>query len=473
VTAFIVESYKSLRPDSGDVSVVLLARIVTQLEALGTNASAESSNFSPPTTQSLLNLSSISSRTLRINSFWFLSLILSLTTVLVGIISLQWLREHQRYSGSLSPRQSLGIFHMRTEALEKWYVPQIFATLPLLLEAALILFFFGIVDFLLDLSQAVAIPVAVSVGITTLFLVSTTILPTLQCFPVSLRQPLSGSPAPVPCPYKSPQSLAFRKMATFSRRFFNTAHESVILVLYLFTVQLPAFSSRILNKKPSSLRETWRYRLFSDRAYLFWAHKNWIDFDRTWLILRNEHFDITRERQSGDTTSQSFLVEPIYDAVRGLAVAVHGNEHHDNIIFAGYHCFQDLSHSALNDQGEYPNHHLQACYRDLVPTWNSSIANIATIVADPAFDFLHDINTVLFLRLPGIFYKAINTSQIFGKHLVELHTRILGDLYARQPRRLADGTSKGPTGFFHWYTINMDALDEIPETQDGSFDTTL
>ena len=451
--------------------MVLLARIVTQLEALATNTSGESSNFSPPTTQSLLEISSISSSTLRINSFWFLSLILSLTTVLVGIISLQWLREHQRYSDSLSPRQSLGIFHMRTEALEKWYVPQIFAMLPLLLEAALVLFFFGIVDFLLDLSHAVAIPVAVSIGLTTLFLVSTTILPTLQCFPVSLRQPLSDSPVPVPCPYKSPQSLAFRQLATFSRRFFNTAHESVILVLYFFTVQLPAFSTRILNKKPSSSRETWRYRLFSDRAYLFWAHKNWIDFDRTWIILRNEHFDITRKRQSGDTSSQSFLVEPIYDAVRGLAVAVHGNEHHDNVIFAGYHCFQDLSHSALGDQGEYPNHHLQACYRDLVPTWNSPIANIATIVVDPAFDLLHDIHTVLFLRLPGIFYKAINTSNIFGKHMLELHTRILGDLYARQPRRLSDGTSKGPTGFFHWYTINMAALVEMPEIQDGSFDT--
>jgi hypothetical protein len=393
--------------------------------------------------------------------------------VLVGIISLQWLREHQRYSNSLSPRQSLGIFHMRTEALERWYVPEIFATLPLLLEAALVLFFFGIVDFLLDLSHAVAIPVAVFIGLTTLFLISTTILPTLQCFPVSLRQPLSDSPVPVPCPYKSPQSLAFRKLATFSRRFFNTAHESVILVLYLFTVQLPAFSTRILNKKSSISRETWRYRLFSDRAYLFWAHKNWIDFDRTWIILRNEHFDITRKRQNGDTSSQSFLVEPIYDAVRGLAVAVHGNEHHDNVIFAGYHCFQDLSHSALGDQGEYPNHHLQACYRDLVPTWNSPIANIATIVVDPAFDLLHDIHTVLFLRLPGIFYKAINPSNIFGKHMLELHTRILGDLYARQPRSLSDGTSTGPTGFFHWYTINMAALVKRPgpEIQDGSSDT--
>ena len=36
---------------------------------------------------------------------------------------------------------------------------------------------------------------------------------------------------------------------------------------------------------------------------------------------------ISAQRHSGDTTSQSFLVEPIYNTVHALAVAVHGNEH--------------------------------------------------------------------------------------------------------------------------------------------------
>jgi len=123
-------------------------------------------------------------------------------------------------------------------------------------------------------------------------------LPRLYLLPLRFCPPFSVSrfrfashspiPVPVPCPYKSSQSLAFRKLATFSRWFFNTTHESVILILYLFTVQLPAFLCRILNKEPSGSTGTWRYCLFPDRAYLFWAHNSWIDFDRTCVRLTTD-----------------------------------------------------------------------------------------------------------------------------------------------------------------------------------------
>ncbi|KAF9472404.1 hypothetical protein BDN70DRAFT_844557 [Pholiota conissans] len=461
VTAFVIESYKSIRPDSSDLAVVLLARITMQLES-GSNVT-----FEPPTS-SLLSLPSGSPDTTRVNVFWFLSLILSLTTVLVGIVSLQWLREHQRYSDALPPKQALGIFYMRAEALEKWRVPQIFASLPLLLQAALLLFFIGIVDFLFSLSKIIAIPVGVAVALTVIFLIGTTILPTLQCFTVSLRRPMSNGPIPLPCAYKSPQSLAFRRLVTRSRRLFIFVHEFIIYTVYVVTIILPQLLNLQTSFKVSD--DTWKYRLFSYRAYLFWAHEHWLEFDRTFLILRNEHFDITRKRVKDDEApSQSFAVEPIYDSVRALAAAVKGNEHDDALTFAAYHCFQDLSQSVVDERGEFPNHHLQACYRDLVPTWNSPIANIAAIVVDPPVVLLHDIHTVLFLRLPGIFYKAINPGHILGKHMLELHTRILGHLFAAEPRRLTEGVSDGPTGFFHWYTINMASLHRYPEMQDAFY----
>ncbi|KAF8175580.1 hypothetical protein BJ912DRAFT_33453 [Pholiota molesta] len=321
VTAFVIESYKAVRPDSGDLTVLLLARIVAQLEN-GSN----STDAQTPTTSSLLSLSAGSSDITRVNIFWFMSLILSLTTVLVGIVSLQWLREHQRYSDSLPPKQALGIFHMRTEALEKWRVPQIFASLPLLLQAALLLFFVGIVDFLASLSKVIAIPVGVAVALTMLFLVGTTVLPTLQCFTVSLRRPMSNAPVPLPCAYKSPQSLAFRRLVTHSRRAFIFAHEFAMYSIYFATISFPSLISRALSPRGEIFKasdDTWKYRLFSYRAYLFWVQENWLDFDRTFLILRNEHFDITRIRsKSDDAPSQSFAVEPIYDSVRALGHAV-------------------------------------------------------------------------------------------------------------------------------------------------------
>ncbi|PPQ94931.1 hypothetical protein CVT25_004417 [Psilocybe cyanescens] len=446
VTSFVVQSYQSLRPDSGDLTVVLLARLVSQLgDAANTTTSLDT----------LVSPSPASSSDIRVNTFWFLSLVLSLTTVLIGIVSLQWLREHQRYSESLSPRLALGIFQMRSEALEKCGAHSFFA---------------GIIDFLIELSPRIAIPVAVVTGLTVSFIIATTALPTLQCFPVSLRRPLSNSSVPVPCPYKSPQSLAFRRLATFSPHVFKHAHDLIVRLIFWLTIHVPSLLNRLLLRGPYlDSGDTWRHRIFSNRAYLFWASQHWIEFDRTWLILRNEHFDITRTKAEGDRSTQSLLSDPIYDSVRALGTAIHGNEHHENVIFASYHCFQDLSLSP-EDDGEYPDQHLQACYRDLVPTWNSPIANIASIVIDPSFELLHDIHTVLFLRLPGLFYKAINPSHVFGKHMLELHTRILGDLYAHQPRTLSTSTLKTQTGFFHWYTINMASLHFDPDMQDAFFE---
>ena len=460
-----MESYKSLLPDSGDISVALLARISMQLGTFpSTNSSA---NIRSPTTQSLVEFSSYNSSAHRVNALWFLSLILSLTTVLIGIVSLQWLREHQIYNDSLSPQQSLGIFHMRAEALERWYVPNIFSTLPLLLEAALMLFFFGIVDFLFGISHPIAILVATAVGFATVFLILTTTLPMLQCFPVSLRQPHSDSPLPTPCPYKSPQSLALIKFCTFSRRCFNTTHELVVLILHFITVRIPSFSRHVLNLGQPEPRDTWSHRLLPDHAYYYWAHRKWINFDRTWIKLRNEHFDITRKRKAEDSSSFAPTSEAFYDTVRAIATAVHINEHRDAVVFAVYHCFQDLFRSEFRYQRESSNHHLQACYRDLLAT-SSPIENIADIVSDPSFELLHDIHTGLFLLLPGIFYKTMHTSSIFGKHNLEIYTRILANLYGQQPKSLLDGSSRASTGFFRWYTMNMATLVRMPETQDGS-----
>ncbi|PPQ71683.1 hypothetical protein CVT26_007650 [Gymnopilus dilepis] len=466
VTSFVVQSYQALKPGSNDLAVLLLARIASQLE----NKNATniiSLNQEIPSTTSLLSLSSASPSDLRVNTFWFLSLVLSLTTVLVGIVSLQWLRAHQHYNDSLSPRLALGIYHMRAQALERWYVPQVFATLPLLLQVALVLFFAGLIDFLLQLAPSVAVPVTVAVGATVVFLVVTTVLPSLQCLFVSLRQPLSNDPVPSPCPYKSPQSLAFKRLITLSRRAFCAIHELSIFSLYLLKFTLPQTLSRLLRQGGIKyIGDTWKYRLFSHRAYLFWASPHWIEFDRTWLILRNEHFDITRVHADGTGPSPTSFADPIYDSIRALGMATKSNEHHEGVIFAAYHCFQDVSLSA-KDEGGYPNDHLQACYRDLVPTWNSPIVNIASMVVDPSAELAHDIHSVLFLRIPGIFYKAINPAHVFGKHMLELHTRILGTLFAHGPCGLSEGIQPGPTGFFHWYTINLASLHFDPDMQDG------
>ncbi|KAF9522953.1 hypothetical protein CPB83DRAFT_732038, partial [Crepidotus variabilis] len=87
VTAFLVESYKALQQDPSEVSVLLLSRISVQLDSLSnaTQTSQIPALSGPPLSSSR-----------RINSFWFLSLVFSLTSALVSIVAMQWIREHLR-----------------------------------------------------------------------------------------------------------------------------------------------------------------------------------------------------------------------------------------------------------------------------------------------------------------------------------------------------------------------------------------
>ena len=140
---------------------------------------------------------------------WFLSLIFSLTTVLVGIIALQWLREHLRPRTDLEPQIAFSLHHLHVESLDRWYLPQIFTALPVLLQLALVLFLIGVLEFLWSLNSTVALPTTIAIGSSLLFLLWTTILPTMQALSLFLPRWSWGNMPRSPCPYKSPQSWAF------------------------------------------------------------------------------------------------------------------------------------------------------------------------------------------------------------------------------------------------------------------------
>ncbi|KAF8188643.1 hypothetical protein BJ912DRAFT_1059357 [Pholiota molesta] len=126
VTAFVIESYKFLQPSPDDAAIhnhALLPDIVRYPA----------------------------------QCLFFLSLILSLTTVLIGTVSLQWLREHQSYP-NFSPKKKQ---QYSTCDLKPWRRA-------------------GLIDFALPLGLKLIIPVSVVVGLTLLFLGATTVLPASQ-----------------------------------------------------------------------------------------------------------------------------------------------------------------------------------------------------------------------------------------------------------------------------------------------------
>ncbi|KIM38092.1 hypothetical protein M413DRAFT_52346, partial [Hebeloma cylindrosporum] len=100
VTGLLVESYKLLQEDREDKLVVLLTKIALKFDAIPTDTMVSSeAEFSP------------SNSVVLVNTLWFLSLMLSLSTVLFGTTSLQWLREHQHYGDPLTPQEAVAIFH--------------------------------------------------------------------------------------------------------------------------------------------------------------------------------------------------------------------------------------------------------------------------------------------------------------------------------------------------------------------------
>ncbi|KAK7030297.1 hypothetical protein VNI00_014219 [Paramarasmius palmivorus] len=209
VTAFLIESYQWL---SEDTTVVILTQISQQLNGTQTKPAS----FTP-------DASSI-----RINCFWFLSLIFSLTSALFGLLCKQWLREHQRDVPTRTPGEDLALRQLRRDSFEKWGVASFLSALPILLEIALVFFFAGILDLLWTL-QAIVFGIclaAISLSIGLYFL--TTILPAIT-IPRDQAQFIDtqdehdlhihhhdfGQLAyQFICPYKSPQAWAVYKLFT-------------------------------------------------------------------------------------------------------------------------------------------------------------------------------------------------------------------------------------------------------------------
>ncbi|KAK1222449.1 hypothetical protein PQX77_014697 [Marasmius sp. AFHP31] len=221
VTAFTIESYKWLSEDSSDQTVAILTHISAQLH------DRNSTQFEPPRFTP-------SHSVVRINVFWFLSLILALIDALFGLMCKQWLREQRRPVTTETPEQWLTLRCFRTESFEQWHVPAFLASLPIILEVALFCFFAGLLELLWTKHCIPFVIAAVIVGFAITFYVATTLLPGIDIVRLHPRG-ISGFNPDYPddpffttetkglivtdmrylCPYKSPQAWAMFKLITW------------------------------------------------------------------------------------------------------------------------------------------------------------------------------------------------------------------------------------------------------------------
>ncbi|KAK1218331.1 hypothetical protein PQX77_018973 [Marasmius sp. AFHP31] len=222
VTAFTIESYQWLQEAPEDTTVVLLKQISQQMN--GTSV-PESHTFA------------VSSSDVAINILWFLSLIIALIDALFALLCKQWLREHRRHTHTRTPSEALALRWLRHQSLEKWRVPAILASLPMLLELALFLFLAGLLE-LLRMRHPVPFSIATAVvAFASVFYFGTTIIPAIDIirqarqvteefrdkqYPFKNSLPSSFimilPPMEYICPYKSPQAwVAFRSLRLLFR----------------------------------------------------------------------------------------------------------------------------------------------------------------------------------------------------------------------------------------------------------------
>ncbi|KAF5359783.1 hypothetical protein D9756_002956 [Leucocoprinus leucothites] len=108
----------------------------------------------------------------RIAFYYSLSLVLSLSVLMVGIVCLQWVHKFGRNCVG-SQREQLRVYYMRYRGLGKWHVFKVLAALPFVLFLSLLFFFAGLVELLAEVDVTCAIIPAVFVGITSMFLLIT------------------------------------------------------------------------------------------------------------------------------------------------------------------------------------------------------------------------------------------------------------------------------------------------------------
>ncbi|TFK65893.1 hypothetical protein BDN72DRAFT_900299 [Pluteus cervinus] len=158
ITAFIIEGYKTLSPDTGELAVLLLSHISTQLTDVTSAGPLPSAldNFTPTKTSIWVNL------------LWFISLFLSLICALSATLVQQWARKYKQSVGRDPIPRKRGPVRVHLYAgLTKYKMAAVMDIVPGLLHISLFTFLVGLAGFV------TSIHVGVGAGLIGLFALGT------------------------------------------------------------------------------------------------------------------------------------------------------------------------------------------------------------------------------------------------------------------------------------------------------------
>ncbi|KAL1946234.1 hypothetical protein VTO73DRAFT_15361 [Trametes versicolor] len=227
LTAFNVQSYPLLQQTTPDTTAVTLQQISLQLQSFAISLPFVNSTHPaiaaaaiPPSTP----FPSVPRYAIWLNVLWFSSLILSLTSSVIGILVKQWLGE---YSSGLTgnSREAARLRQYRLNNLVKWHVGDVIVLIPVLLLISLALFLAGLLILLWNLHPTVAIVASGLVGVLAVSTVCVTLLPVVK-------------PS---CAYLSPQTLVLISL------FWHTIFPAAKVGLKMVSVLLILLPSLMLD----------------------------------------------------------------------------------------------------------------------------------------------------------------------------------------------------------------------------------
>lgn len=148
VAAFVIESYKSLKPDPTDVSSRLLQQVTQELVGI-----SNGDRLTPPSLDSFKP----PRYAIHVNILWFLSLVITLSCGLGATLVQQWVRRYLRLTQrSDTPAHRVRVRTFFFAGINEFRVRLIVENISLLLHAAIFLFFAGLIEFLLNINDEVA-----------------------------------------------------------------------------------------------------------------------------------------------------------------------------------------------------------------------------------------------------------------------------------------------------------------------------
>ncbi|KAJ6507533.1 hypothetical protein DFH09DRAFT_805386, partial [Mycena vulgaris] len=208
LTAFIIESYKTLDSDSGDLTVQLLSQISQQLAASANGTTfniAPSSPFAPQKASIVCN------------AFWFIALGLSLACALIATLVEQWAREFlHRVDLRSAPIIHARLFSYLYYGLKRFHMHTVVEIIPLLLHASLFFFFGGLVAFLIPANIIMTVIAAALLAIVAAAYATLTLLPLWYS----------------DCPYRTPLSVSFWQLLQIFKRIWPCLSAAVWWPLY-------------------------------------------------------------------------------------------------------------------------------------------------------------------------------------------------------------------------------------------------